>query len=277
MTTGSYFDKALSHTNGELVETMRHALKGVKYDTIIGTGLSGTIFTARVAPALRKRFAIVRKEDDKSTHSSRRIEGHVGKKIVFADDFVSTGATMIRALKKFKKIYPEAEIVGVYQYESGKFVPAENCASEFGQWAEDLLFGGPMFGPLTRNEFVRKFPYDRITLTFPARGWHPRVAHLVPLPPMNVLELDYTDSEGRPTFWDPLNGTIKATDPRVSDMVREILDLSRNAPLGRYIGMKMDQVMAMLKYEARRRDPKPILGQAIYSGDLGYMSPTIKF
>ena len=47
MGTGSYFDRALTETNGELVETMRHNLKGVKYDTIVGTGLSGTIFVAR--------------------------------------------------------------------------------------------------------------------------------------------------------------------------------------------------------------------------------------
>lgn len=246
MGTGSYFDKALTHTNGELVETMRHALRGVEYDTIVGTGLSGTIFTARVAPGLHKKFAIVRKEDDRSTHSCRRVEGQIGNRYVFADDFVSGGTTMRQVLTVMREKHPQAQFVGVYQYESDRFSDAEHADSEFGDWVSEIALGGPLYGPMTRQAFMNKYPYDRVTLLAPQGGWDARVAHLVPLPTLDKLELDYQDAMGLPTFWDPAVGTrITARDPRVKDLVKKVMD-GTNGRFDQFIGMRMREVLAMV-------------------------------
>lgn len=241
--TGSYFDKALSHTNGELVKTMRHATKGWKYDTIVGTGLSGTIFTARVAPGLRKQFAIVRKKDDNSTHSGSRVEGLVGKRFVVADDFVSSGATLKHVLTMMHKNHPGSVFVGVYQYEYGRFTNAEMCVEDYGQWVADIALGGPLQGPKTYEELCRS-AYGNVVLKAPQGGWDARVAHLVPLPGLDLLELDYLRN-GEPTFWNVRDGfRIGSEDKRVRIMAEKIRrSLIKDDTYGRFIGLRMDTVM----------------------------------
>lgn len=244
METGSYFDKALSLTNGELVETMRYALSGVKYDTIVGTGLSGTIFAARVAPGLRKKFAIVRKPDDNSTHSGSRIEGHIGKRFVFADDFVSGGTTMKRVLKMMKEHYPDCQFVGVYQYEYDRFMDGNEAAEKWGNWVADLALGGPILGPMTREQMAAKWPFSTLERTAPDGGWHPKFAHIIPLPPMASLELDTMTYDGLPSFWDMQNGQrILATDPRVKDLITLLKPITNPSTYRRFQGMRMDRVL----------------------------------
>lgn len=189
----SYFSTAFTHSNGELVEEMRHVVAGVKYDTIIGTGLSGTVFTARVAPGLKKVFAILRKEDDTSTHSGNKLEGRVGKSWVFADDFSETGATLARVVKYMQRNHPECEFKGMYSYERGTFCTPEDLQEKFYYNSKlvDLL-RGPVLGP--RKAKMYEYP-----LTQPKGGWAPEMKALIK-PPLDT-EVSWDNSKGQPTFY----------------------------------------------------------------------------
>lgn len=261
--TGSYFDTALSYTNAELMDPMESTLRGVEYDTIVGTGLSGTIFTARVAPGLGKKFAIVRKKDDKSTHSGTVVEGHVGKRYVFADDFVSSGATMKRVLRLMKENHPDAEFVGVYQYEYTRFTPASECDYEWGNWVSEIAMGGPLYGPLTKEEFVRRYPWDKVVRDFPEGGWAPEVAAKLPLPPLGSIELGYAGENGRPTYWSRMTGQIASSDPRIQEIGEEIYRLT-DGRFVRYVGMRLDAVLRTLRGNALSvRTRVGTLGEAV--------------
>lgn len=264
----SYFTKALKHTNGELIETMRNRMSGVKYDTIVGTGLSGTIFTARVAPGLKKDFAIIRKDNDGS-HSGNRVEGVVGERWVFADDFVSTGATLRRVLKRMKEDYPDSEFVGVYQYERENFTGPDATAEYYGQWVADIALGGPKLGPLTLQQQRSKF--GATVLKAPREGWDARVAHLVPLPGFNLLELDYM-VDGVPCFWNLEQGCrVPGTDKRVRLMAEQIrVSLVKSGIYNRFVGVRMDVVMReVAKYPdaaaMRSWKPAPVQGLRDFS------------
>lgn len=260
--TNSYFDKALTHTNGELVELMRHETRGVEYDTIVGTGLSGTIFTARVAPALRKKFAIIRKKDDESTHSSNRIEGVVGQRFVVADDFVSSGATLKYVLTTMHKIYPKVRFVGLYQYEFGSYKNAETCVDDYGQWVADIALGGPLYGPKTYDQ-INSETWGNPVLRAPEAGWHPRVAHLAPLGSMDDLSLNYLSPTGEPTFWDRSSGTrITGTDRRVQGLSQWVKDtVLASGVYNAYVGMRMPTVLQAFRAadQAERVSIRPFI------------------
>ena len=81
----------------KITARVRNLLKGVKYDTLVGTGLSGTLVVPHVARALSKHWLVVRKPED-GTHSCHAAEGELGKRWVFLDDFVDTGATRDRVI-----------------------------------------------------------------------------------------------------------------------------------------------------------------------------------
>lgn len=66
-----------------------------KVDTLVGTGVSGTIAVINLARDLGINYLIVRK-DAESAHSSFTAEGRLGKNWVFVDDCVSTGSTFSR-------------------------------------------------------------------------------------------------------------------------------------------------------------------------------------
>jgi hypothetical protein len=251
MGTGSYFDKALTESNMDLIENMRREMRGVKYDTIIGTGLSGTIFTARVAPGLRKKFAIVRKEDDTSTHSGKRVEGVVGERFVVADDFVSSGATLKRVLEEMKEKHPRAQFVGVYQYERGTFTPVSRAMDHFGSWVADVLQGGPILGPKTLQQAQDDALFGRVVLTCPEGGWSIQAAETLPLPASHNLELDYL-KDGEPTFWDrERRYRIYAQDRRVQELVRLVRPMIIDGTYGRMIGEKMNRIMQVRRPKLR--------------------------
>lgn len=255
MGTGSYFDKALTESNMDLIENMRREMRGVKYDTIVGTGLSGTIFTARVAPGLHKNFAIVRKDDDTSTHSGKRVEGIVGERFVVADDFVSSGATLKKVLERMREKHPRAEFVGVYQYERGTFTPVSRAMDHFGSWVADVLQGGPILGPKTLRQAQDDALFGRVVLTCPEGGWSVRAAETLPLPALHNLELDYL-SDGEPTFWDrERRYRIHARDRRVLELVRLVRPMIIDGSYGRMIGEKMNRIMQARK---PRLQPVPV-------------------
>lgn len=69
-----------------------------KYDTMIGTGLSGALVVPVMAKYFDKNWAIVRKPSD-SNHAEYNIEGSIGPSWIFVDDFISSGATLVRVFE----------------------------------------------------------------------------------------------------------------------------------------------------------------------------------
>ncbi len=122
----NYFSRAFGNIE-DIAHKMGIALEGVEYDTMVGTGLSGTLVVPTLARTFGKHWAIVRKE--KSPHASGLIEGDIGQSWLFVDDFISSGATYqrvqdaINGLKMYVNTWPyeyvpfQTKHVGAYLYE----------------------------------------------------------------------------------------------------------------------------------------------------------------
>lgn len=132
----SYLSKAFSSTN-ELVENALKALKGVEYDTMIGRGTSGLLVIPLLARALNKHFAIVRKPNDAS-HKETDIEGTIGDRWIFVDDFVSSGSTRDRVREAVNLEQNRSQgkswefsttYMGTYEYHFTRFLHAEETIS----------------------------------------------------------------------------------------------------------------------------------------------------
>lgn len=99
------------------------ARTGVDFDTIVGTGFSGGIVIPMLATLLGKKWVLIRKEGDDSHHGPGRLLGHLGERWLFVDDFVSTGRTYRRVVKKINEASVghyrgpfRTDHVGAYQY-----------------------------------------------------------------------------------------------------------------------------------------------------------------
>ena len=126
-----------------LTERVKQLLKGTRYDTIVGTGLSGTLVVPYVARKLHKHWLIVRKPNDGS-HSSFKAEGELGQRWVFLDDFVDTGETrdrcrnvvesVVRDQRSFRSELEDfnTTFVGTCSYNHGSFCDAH------GRYKRDL-------------------------------------------------------------------------------------------------------------------------------------------
>lgn len=111
--TAGYLHRAFEDIDG-IIRDAEKALEGVDYDTMVGTGLSGSLVIPTLARALGKYWCIVRK--DEQNHSNRRIEGQIGHKWVFVDDIIDTGKTRERV-----KSAMEEEFLG-YRRHSTQYV-----------------------------------------------------------------------------------------------------------------------------------------------------------
>jgi hypothetical protein len=115
----SYLDEAFGDAD-TLVRNAEKTLKDVDYDTMVCTGLSGTLVVPWLARALGKYFAIVRKGE--SNHSGFTIEGTIADRWLFVDDFISSGNTRERVTQEIdtcsKSNYAPfvTKYVGTYQY-----------------------------------------------------------------------------------------------------------------------------------------------------------------
>lgn len=95
-----------------------------EFDTIVGTGLSGSLVLPSLARAFTRHFGrkisylLVRKDNDGS-HSFRELEGSIGTRWLFVDDLVETGSTLRRCIRKVASSVPDAELVGVFLYGTG--------------------------------------------------------------------------------------------------------------------------------------------------------------
>lgn len=146
----------ISHTRGilrdskELIETAKERLQGVEYDTMIGTGLSGSLVIPVLARALGKHFAIIRKEP--SAHTSAQFEGEIGDRWIFVDDFIATGLTMSIVLRTVKEISLQhgerPKFAGAYLYDTTSVGEYDNETHQFeyvaGEYREPGSFN---YGP----------------------------------------------------------------------------------------------------------------------------------
>lgn len=121
-----YLAPGFQRDTTSLVSRAGEVLKDVHFDTIVCTGLSGML----VAPILWRaldvpHFAVVRKEEDQSNHSSRAVEGTIGSLWLFVDDLVYSGRTEKRVREVVQSRTNEyghpTAFVGTYTYERGKY------------------------------------------------------------------------------------------------------------------------------------------------------------
>lgn len=130
-----YFDTALFDLQS-VVDQAADRLKGVEFDTLVGTGFSGGIVIPALALKMGKKFVLVRKEGDDSHHGGGRLLGTLGSNWVFVDDFIASGKTRYRVITKIMDSLPltggSTRMVGQYLY---------------GRYADD---DGPQFQPFER-------------------------------------------------------------------------------------------------------------------------------
>lgn len=112
----------------QIIEMARFYLKGVPYDTMVGTGLSGALIVPTLARALDKYWLIVRKPDDHS-HAGIPAEGTLGERWIFVDDFIQSGKTRRRVIETVKAIAQDYDRqivhVGDYLYKYEEFLPRD--------------------------------------------------------------------------------------------------------------------------------------------------------
>jgi adenine/guanine phosphoribosyltransferase-like PRPP-binding protein len=133
-----YFDHAFADL-GSIERRAREAgLHKRKFDTFIGRGLSGALMAPVLGRMFDKHFAVVRKPKDGS-HSGSVLEGYLGQRWVFVDDFISTGAT-IAETHKIVHQYARArrhsiQFGGAYLYEKtcGSWRSRQQCARYIGR------------------------------------------------------------------------------------------------------------------------------------------------
>mgnify|MGYP003296079843 CR=1 FL=1 len=116
-----YMDNAvfdLQSVIREAVDILRPVAS--EFDTLVGTGFSGGIIIPALALRLRKKFVLIRKENDDSHHGSGRLLGELGTRWIFVDDFVSSGATRRRVIEKVEAAAllhdHKTALVGNYYY-----------------------------------------------------------------------------------------------------------------------------------------------------------------
>lgn len=89
-----------------------------EFDSIAVRGMSGALIGAIVSVRLKKPLVIVRKPGENPHGSEYAVNGaNVGKRVLFLDDFVSTGRTKRAVIEAIEKL--GAEIVLQYEYDRG--------------------------------------------------------------------------------------------------------------------------------------------------------------
>lgn len=115
----SYSTGAFLHPT-VMIERAENALGDLDFDTMIGTGLSGSLVVPLLARGMGKRWAIIRKPTENS-HADDVFEGEIGDRWLFVDDFISSGATLNRvvdAVENIARRYKQrTDLVGSYEYQ----------------------------------------------------------------------------------------------------------------------------------------------------------------
>lgn len=114
-----YMDDALFRLESVIDHAMED-LSDVDFDTIVGTGFSGGIVIPSLALIMGKKFALIRKDTDDSHHGSGLPVGEIGDRWIFVDDFIASGKTRKRVIKRVDDFLDmwegTSEMVGQYMY-----------------------------------------------------------------------------------------------------------------------------------------------------------------
>lgn len=94
-------------------------LASKQFDTIVGTGFSGTLPLYTISEIWKTYFGFVRKPGVQA-HSNKPFEGDFGRNWIFVDDFISGGDTFIRTWEAIDKMAELHKIphqcVGAWSY-----------------------------------------------------------------------------------------------------------------------------------------------------------------
>lgn len=105
-------------------DTMAQRLRSYDFDTIVATGVSGSMVAPVLSYMLEKNCLIVRKPDVYS-HSHVPAEGKLGHRWIFVDDFVCTGKSLRRCKYVIGRISENLnfslEYAGYYSYNEDMF------------------------------------------------------------------------------------------------------------------------------------------------------------
>lgn len=155
--TDSYMKEV--HEPEQLLALATEHLEGVEFDTLVGTGLSGTIAVTDLARRLGKNYLVVRKANDGS-HSSAPVEGKLGKRWLFVDDLVSSGATFGRVWDVLAGLQADrqftTEFVGVFLYSDSRYFvsPSNERIHSWLKWTSEKYDG----------RYAAKKPEPKITI-----------------------------------------------------------------------------------------------------------------
>lgn len=133
------------HDPTKLMGRFNHFVpESLEYDTLVGTGLSGTLAVAELARKLNKHYLVVRKDND-GTHSSLPVEGFLGKRWLFVDDVVDSGRTFARVWEKVQTItyhYEfQSEFAGTFLYGDRQYIRPDQCHHRWLQAHADTYRG----------------------------------------------------------------------------------------------------------------------------------------
>jgi adenine/guanine phosphoribosyltransferase-like PRPP-binding protein len=98
-----------------------------KWDAIVCMGNSGTLFAGGLSVRLGLPIILVRKPQE-NTHSTYLVEGlFSGKQLLFIDDFISSGKTLMTASNMIKdKFGKKCKITHAYFYRSDSLYQVRN-------------------------------------------------------------------------------------------------------------------------------------------------------
>lgn len=124
-----YMDKALFNLE-KVLRRAKRDLKDVDFDTLVGTGFSSGVVIPALALRMGKKFTLIRKDNDDSHHGSGKFLGEMGDRWIFIDDFISSGRTRDRVIRKvidWRGIGPWNPALGDY----GDYEPGPPLQTEF--------------------------------------------------------------------------------------------------------------------------------------------------
>jgi len=142
--TSNYMDKV--HDPDRLMRTALDLLKDVRFDTLVGTGLSGALAVPELARRFGVNYLIVRKPND-GTHSWLPVEGKLGRRWVFVDDLIASGATFARVWDAMNRLIERyghrTEFMGAMLYDDYYFhapthTTLNSARSKYSEWDKEV-------------------------------------------------------------------------------------------------------------------------------------------
>jgi hypothetical protein len=122
--TGSAYLHDVLYDQDMIIRNAFTALDGVEFDSVVGTGVSGALILPRFAVEFAVPFMLVRTHP--AEHSAYLAEGRLGRRWLFLDDKIVTGATLDRVKEAVVKIAGSSggfktECVGAYLYSTNHY------------------------------------------------------------------------------------------------------------------------------------------------------------